>query len=396
VIACIALIVGVAAYSVALAFLAGAIVAVLVTPGARRRIWVVAIPTGLYLIWQVWFRVKGLEVGEGSTQFTNLVLLPAWTFQSLSGILNSLTGFNYDFSGSGALPPGAMAGPALALVFLGWAGWRISRGGLRPWLVVAIAVTLAMFASQLLIWEPGGRQPAEARYLFPGAFAVLIVLVETVPGLRFSRLAFVALWLVALSGLSVNAVIARDHGAELRVRTELVRADASAAALIQTAGAAAPVPKNGIATEESLNFIGPIALEYPGLDYEPGSLAEAPPAARAQIDAHLAGALDLSLAPLGRGEPKGCFPSAAEVSPVTGAPRSIAEVPAGGATLFSRRGGPVTVRRFGDEFTLPVGDLKPGEAASLTIPEDRDPTPWRVSLEGRGLELCPPAAPAPG
>lgn len=384
-VACLALCAGVATYSVALGFLAGAIVAVLLGRGALGRIWVVAVPTGLYLAWQVWIRVEGLNAGNAGAHFENFALLPAWTFQSFVGILNALAGLNYNFESGRYLEVGEMAGPALAVIFVIWVGRRIARGGLTLWFAAAVAATLALFLTQVLIWEPAGREPASSRYLFPGAFVLLLVLIESVRGQRFlsTRTGFISIWLIALCGLAGNAMIARDYGAALRERTEQVKADVSAVSLLtEAAPFIGDQPVEEVAapflTEPSLGYIAPAAAEHPELGFEPGRLGEASPGARARIDSVMAETLGLALVPDPSAPRASCSPAGDK-----------RELPAGGAVLFSETGGKLSLRRFGDGFAVPGGELAPDQPARLKIPADGDPTAWKVSPDISDLEICP-------
>jgi len=390
-IACLALCVGVATYSVALAFLAGAIVAVLAAPDRWRRLWVVVLPLGLYLAWRIWIVAAGIQAPRDEVVWSNLVLLPTWTFDSLSGILNALSGLHYNFGGSGWLPPGAMAGPALALAFLVWIGWRAGRMPARAPFWIAVTVLLALFASQVVVWAPVIREPGTSRYLYPGAVAALLVLVASVRGLNYGRPALLAVWLVALTATGTGVALIRDSGAALRDRAVEVRGDITAVGLLEQATGARPGPGAQPVGSVLLDFdaanVLPAERQFGRLGYAPDQIASAPPTARARMDKVLLAVTMPYLKPL-PGQPKKCLPLLA--GPAGGESPPTAEVPGGTTVLFSEGGGKVSIRRFGDDFTTSVGELSPGRAASLVLPVDDNPTPWQITSTNPDLKACAP------
>ncbi|MGH2951052.1 MAG: hypothetical protein ACRDKX_03305, partial [Solirubrobacterales bacterium] len=67
-----------------------------------------------------------------------------------------------------------------------------------------------------------------------------------------------------------------------------------------------------------------------------------------------------------------------------------AELPVGGALLTAEAAsGPVHVRRFATEPSLPVGTLTAGRRAILEVPPDTASDPWIVSMPGAALSVCP-------
>ncbi len=386
VVACFALCLGVITYTVALPFVVGAAAAILFTDRRWRRIWVVAIPVLVYLAWRVWILTEGLEVSRGGLSPTYIALLPAWTFQSLSGILNALSGLHYNFSGGGWLPPGAMAGPAMALAFVVAIGWRISRGGLSTWFWVAITIAVAMFASQVLSWIPEVREPGTSRYLYPGAFVVILIMIEAARGYGISRTAFISIWAVALTGFLTNAAIIENSGSSLRERAGGVKLEVTAANLINSAAPFLPgpgaIPLADLVSQPGISIIGPAEQEYGGLGLSPEEIIAAPPSSRERIDTILSQAIGFTLIPVAPDQ-------LGECRRVRGSEgQTMLELSQAGTALRSRTGGVVTIRRFGDSFSTMVGELTPGEAMALYAPPDLNPTPWQVSVASPSLTTC--------
>ena len=95
---------GVLTYSVALAFVVAAAASVLARPGARRRLWIPAVPALLYGAWWLWAQGNAnATIDQG--EISNLLLTPAYAMQSLASALGALTGLDYDFSTTDAVRP---------------------------------------------------------------------------------------------------------------------------------------------------------------------------------------------------------------------------------------------------------------------------------------------------
>ena len=388
-VACLALCLGVITYTVALAFLAAALIAVLISRDRWRRIWVVAIPIAIYLAWRVWVLTGDVDITRGGVEPAYIVLLPVWTFQSLSGILNALSGFHFNFgSGGGWLPPGEMAGPALALIFVVWIGWRISRGGLSSWFWVAMAAAVAMFASQVLSWIPDVREPGTSRYLFPGVVVVLLVAFEAARGYRPDRAAFIAIWAVALTGFATNAAIIKSSGNALRERAPQVKSEVTAATLLDEALPYFPGPSAKplaeLVSAPGIPLVGPAEHEYGGIGYSRAEIASQPDPVRTLIDSVMAQSFGFTLVPHQGGKPAGCETVTAGADGSATAP-----VPPGGAVLSSKTGGTVSIRRFSSSVSTTVGDLPPIRPMTLPVPADSDPTPWQIMVQSPRLTVCP-------
>ncbi len=204
--ACALLCLGVATYTTGLPFVAGAAVAILLRDDRWRRIWVVAVPVAIYFAW--WLQAEG-QIGDPQDQATvsNLLLLPAWGFQILSGVLGSVSGFDY----FGEL---ASAGPALAVAALGVLAWRLARGRLPDSFWIALAVVLAIWALGALA---AGifRLPDDSRYFFSTLIGALLVGVTAAAGARWSRTSIIVLYAAVAAALSTNLLMLRDGGDDL-------------------------------------------------------------------------------------------------------------------------------------------------------------------------------------
>ncbi len=386
IVACLALCLGVLTYTVALPFVAGAAVAILFTEQRWRRIWVVAVPILIYVAWRGWVFAEGIDVSRGGITPTYLALLPAWIFQSLSGILNALSGLHYNFASGGWLPPGEMAGPTMALIFVVAIGWRIRLGGLSNWFWVALVIATVMFASQVLSWIPEVREPGTSRYLYPGAFVVILIMIEAARGFSINRTAFISIWVIAFTGFLTNAAIIENSGRALQERAGNIELEVTAANLINSAAPFPPgpdaVPLAELVSEPAISLIGSAEKKYGGLGLSPEEIAAAPATSREPIDSILSQAIGFVLNPVAPGDVRGCRVVRGSME------QTVADLPIGGAVLRSRSGGTVTIKRFGDTFATTVGDLVPGTPVSLYAPPDGNPVPWQVSVTAPSLTIC--------
>ena len=386
--ACAALTLAVVSFTLALPFLAGAIVAIALSRERWRRIWLVAIPLLVYLAWRVWLIADQVEITNGSADPAHILLLPSWTFQSLSGILSALTGFNYNFESSGWLPPGEMAGPVLALAFLGLLGWRIHKVKPLPWFLVPLTIMAALFASQVLGWIPDVREPGSSRYLFPGAFAVILVTVEAFRRYRFSPTVFVVIWVVALSALATNIYFISDSGRSLRDRAPTVAAEVTASNLVNTAYPYPPSPKTrsllDLVSDHGIAVSNASQEEYGGIGFTEDELLAESEELRTHADSIMGSAFGVLLIPEPGGRATGCRRLVGAGEPGI----TIPNLPKGGVVLKSPRAGSVSLRRFGTAFTVPAGELLPGRFMRLYIPVDDGKAPWQLRADVPGLEVC--------
>jgi hypothetical protein len=108
---------------------------------------------------------------------------------------------------------------------------------------------------------------------------------------------------------------------------------------------------------------------------------------RQGADRILASALGLRLEASSSRPDGGCRRLRAEQP---GAPVGF-ELPRGGASLRVRAAGPaaVSLGRFATLESVEAGELSPGERATLRIPSDSSPRPWRASVAGASsVEVC--------
>lgn len=400
--ACVLLCLGAVTYTVALAFIAGIAILILQRTDRWRHLWIVAIPLGLYTAWWFW-SLGNADVGPDShVVLSNILLVPVWGFQSLSAVLEALFGLNYQFGGPANGT--SQAGAVLAVLGLIGIWWRMMRGSVPPalWAALAVAVTLWVFGS---VSANEFRFPDSSRYLYPGAVAIVLIGAEAISGLMWSRKALIGLFAITAVGMATNLVLLRDQAAKLR-NAYAVQVHAAFGALDLAGGEARPNFDPPSLGDQSIIPGGQSPLAFPfgilaaagespteaylvaadhygALGYSTLQISAQDEAVRAQVDAVLAGALGLRLAPT-MGLAHHCRGVRS---------RSEGEVairlPKHGAILSaSSRGGPIGVRRFAEATLVPLGDLAPQSAAILRIPPDGSPRSWWLHVPSSSIVLC--------
>jgi len=391
---------GVATYSVALAFVAGAAVLIVLGRDRWRRVWVVAIPLLLYGAWSLW-AARYVSGPGNQAHLSHVLLLPAWGVQSLSAVFAALTGFDYPFPESGKL---FQAGPALAILGLIGLGLRLKRGRIPTSLWAAFAVLVAVWGLGVLT-NGTNRAPDSPRYLFSGAVVVLMAAAGCAAGLRWSRAALVGLYAVAVSGFCVNLYLLHEGGFNLRhgfgteVRAGFAAVDLAGTNAKPTISVRVPEGDEFAGIESPLNFVlgsvgetgrEPVpaylaaARRYRPLGYSLPEVRTASDSVRAQVDAALVSALALELRPA----PHAPAPATCWTAVAKGDREARAKLPRGGAVLEAQGGGAVKLRRFARGWWFGVGELSPGEAAVLRVPVDRASEPWWVSAATSSLRVC--------
>jgi hypothetical protein len=382
--AAILLVVSLSFWSPGLAFAIGALVLILGSPGWKRRLWVVGVPIGLYVLW--WVTKPGYDdpfYGSLGLDLANVLLIPTFAADSLGSIMAALTGVDYSFGG----PPGGAFGPTpdyvwgavLATAAVAGLALALRRLPPRRWPWAWMAVLLALWAS-LALATGAFRGPTTDRYVYVGAAVVCVLAAAALSGIRLSGRVLALVLGVACLALGANIAMLRDASDFQRSYADGLRADLAALELARAHVAPDFTPTVGTISNPLLVPATRPSAYFPVAD-RIGSFADTLPELRAAsedarqaADEIEAQALGLGLKPL-PGPPGDvrCL----TVRPV-GSTGPTFRLPAGGAVVGSTSPHPsaVTLRRFADDFTTGVGTLAAGSYARLDIPRDAAPDAW--------------------
>ena len=403
--ACLALLLALASFSVGIAFTAGVAVALMLRgkEEAIRRCWVVLAPAVLYVAWFVWAtRFHGAEVTA-----TNVGALLAGMADQLAAILAGITGL--------AATPGALDsttapqwGPTLVAVTLVAVALVVRMRRPPNSFFVALAVLLVYFATIALALGPS-RVPDASRYVYMGTVLTLLVLIEAVHGMKSNRAWAIGLATALFFSLLANGSIMGKGGKLVRLESATNRAQLAALEIAKDSVAKDFVVESAgqtVASNPDMLFDAGDYFDLVGSfgspAYSTGELETAPEQAREAADLLLARALPISVRPgfrpvrAGRisvvegdavSRPGGCI----SVVPRTGSEaRVTVQLPRGGLTydIAATERPELRLRRFGEGLAV-VPDLPPGPA-QVAIPADRSDRPWEAELvTSSRLTLCP-------
>jgi hypothetical protein len=382
-IACLLVIVSVLTFSTGLAFLAGVTISVLLAPDRWRRAWIFAVPATLYLAWWLW--ALSLESSSsGQVELADVLLMPAWLFQSLAAVLASIAGIAYDFRDQGRPEVDPTGGAVLALVAAVALIARIRRGAVPPMLWTILGIALAYWGLQALASAPGFRYPSKYGYMYPGAVIVLLALTTALAATRLMRRGLVVLLVITAYSLAANVATMGEGASYSRQESSVARAQFAMLELGRsriedpsfnpeeaTPGAAAfSTPADQYyAFVERYGSPAPSIAELRGEDEE----------VRERADRILAGILRPTLRSAAPGTPVPRCERHRSATPTT--PIEL-ELAAGRTDLRSDAPASVGLGRFADVATHQLGALPARQATTLRIPPDADDTPWHIAISG--------------
>jgi hypothetical protein len=398
--ACLLLVVSIATYTTGLPFLVGVAVSVLMRDDRWRRAWIFLIPLALYAAWWLWSQSTGASAGE-EIKLSNVLLIPAWSAESLAAVIAALVGLDFSFSDGFGSTINPAWGRVLAVPVLIALLLRVKRGHVPGPLWVFLAIVLTWWALGGLAFNEA-RPPDSVRYVYLGSVGVLLVAATATGSPRFSRLGLVALFGVCTVSLATNSALLRDASGLLRNVSATERAEF---AMLQLARAEVDPTfdfGDALGRETPVALVNePAPVDAPASDYftivdRYGSLAlplsaleRESEGVRAYADRVLAAALALRLKP---GAPPIESQRCMRTHSRGGVQTTSAELPPGGASVRAEGIGAVsvTVGRFADSPAVEVGSVPPGEVATLRIPPDAAPKPWRARFVGaRSARVCP-------
>jgi hypothetical protein len=347
--------------------LIGVAVELLLTPAGRRRLWVVAVPFGLYLVWYLYYGTTR----AGADELT-LSLLWAWT--AAGHAAGALIGERQIEPGRDLL--------VVLLIVLAYRAWRVERAAKIR--MAALATVLLSFYGLTAISRHDIAPPSSSRYLTVGLVFLLLLLVESARGLRVRGWAPWVVLLLAFVALSKDHKVAFREGRGVFLeRSEDMRGSLGA---IELLGRGRVAPGFEIAPRAAPFLLaGPWFRTIDALQgdpaYRPAQLATAPATARDFADDTLVRAGGLALGPAPATATAGCVrPWAGVEGPV---PAGGLRVQAGPAQRLTLR-----ARRFGAQWVM-VGVLpvSPGRAVALRPQRDASAVVYRLQV-ARPAKVC--------
>jgi hypothetical protein len=376
--ACELLSLGMTFSSLGLAFIAAALVDVVLGPDRLRRLYVPAVPALLYAIWWAGWG----HDADTTVSLHNAATTPNFVLDAASAVFATLFGLVQ--TSQSVVTDKFAWGQPLLLAGVGLAVWRVYRIGRVPqelWIALALAGTFWVLAG--LNVKPG-RGPTESRYLLPGAVFVLMIAGELLRGVRVPRPAIVLSYLGGFAILTANVLVLHDASLAYRGTSDLIRADLGALEIARN-GAGLPlrlsedVAGTAYVGVDSTTYLA-AADEHGSPAYSPEEIAMAPEPAKVAADRVLARALGVSFGP-GRVRRAG---SCRVIRP----PGAVLQLPPGDTSVQAsqRSAASAALRRFATaSFPLDITTLKKGQVGVAHIPTDHATQPWELAVRSRAL-----------
>lgn len=389
--ACALLTAAVLTHSVGVAFAVAAAIAVLLRGDRARCAWIPLVPLLGYGVWQL--AKPSLQTGlsgvDTSLELARLAGTPEFIGNSAAAVLAGVFGLNYERSPESFVPQIAdpTIGWLIAAAAVAALAIRLTRDSIPGSLWVCLTLTVALWVAYSLASSIGPeRAPEEARFLYPGAVAVLLVAVAAVSGIKVSTPWIVVIGAAAALSVAVGVAQSRqgsvwlrsngDSGRGLFTALEIAR-DRVDPSFVPTAGAGylmRPFLRAG-SYLDAVDGIGDPGVPIADL---PGESE----ATRGSADATLVAALGVGLDP-GRGlECRGGERVGAGAPTLIGPP---------GAVIEAGERSSVAIRRFATETYVALGAVRPNRPTLVAIPADRSVQPWTLLVTGAGgrpAEVC--------
>jgi hypothetical protein len=393
--ACALLVASLAFSELALSFVLGAAVWMILARRSWSRAYVVVVPVVLYA---AWFAGWG-HTAQSHVSVHNLVHSPVYLVEGLASSVWSLAG----------VPPHHRAGGVL-LPLLGLSAVAVLRTRSRRPLPASFWSALAVLLSFWLLTAANfapGREPDAGRYQYVGAVLLLLVLGNALAGIRLRPSAVLAVLAAASLATAVNLAYLGHYYLHISGRSGQ---ELGALAAFQVGGASADPnfiigPANtDIASLDSVQ-VGPYlsAVDAFGSPaYGASELADASEEARVAADQLLAKAEGLRLVSVANPPPPAGPPPrvAGEAGtalapkgscltvPTAGGASPPIELPRPGVTVSGPPGSAeaVELRRFASSFPV---DFQLRGTGVLLIRTDRSPRPWQAQFRGPGpVRVC--------
>jgi hypothetical protein len=395
--ACVLLIVALASWTSAVALTAG----VLVELAWRRRwdrLWLAVLPAVLYVAWRLhWAGGLFSDIGVSGAPKPGVVAVIGHAIQAAAGAVAGVVGVQLMSPTLRAHLP--WLGTAAAIVVVagvaGLAGWWLRfrrRGGPGvPPRLAGLLVAAGVF--WLLVGVARGTlgDTYASRYVYVGAVLVILIVVEVMPAAALhGRLARVLAALAALS-VALNLVWMVVWGNHLRSESTIARAQLAALEISgsRVGPAFAPSPSEfALADVTKERYLAAVGRFGGRPAYSLAQLTRAPEPAREAADGVLGRARAPRLAPRARPASATCLgllsgSGSGALTFMGHGSRGVISVPAQGSVL-------VLARRFADRFTVGVGGLRAGQAATVVAPPASTAQPWAFkAFYSGGARVCP-------
>jgi hypothetical protein len=356
--------------------------------------WIVAAPLTLYALWWLGYH-------DSAFLRHNVVLTPGFVADGIAASLAAIAGL----AGS-TVPEGAGTlldwGRPLAIAAAALLIWRLARVGTIPARVLALILIPLSFWILTALNRAQISPPFASRYLYVGAFFLVLLAVELARGTHVPWRASLLMIVAVAAATVANVGLIRDGGRFFRSTAEEATATLGALDIARPAADPGLIARAFpgypfVVIEAGSYFAAASDLGSPAAS--PSEISTQSAAARRAADAQLIDIYGVRLEPSPNRVPTGATPAVDAVdggavsdrggcvvfraAGIIGAnARTDLQVTVPGQGLVvTATGGPaeVGVRRFADAFQS-LGTVAPSRRAAVRIRRDLASQPWRLQV----------------
>lgn len=382
--ACVFLAIAAGFSSLGIAFMAAAAVHLFQHRRRRglRRAWFVAIPV---LLFGLWYLGWGHDA-ESHMSLRNILDSPRYVVEGIAVSLESLLGLSQAPIEGPPVTVLDWGEPLLILAIVLVVVQQRRRPGFSPGFWPVLAATVTNWFLTAFNYIPG-REPSSGRYMYAAGAFTLLLAVELLRNIRFSRTVLAIMGAVTLAAVASNIHFFRDGGDWLKNQSVLTKADLAGIEIARNHVAPEFELSPAIAGTPSLIdvFAGrylEAEAEFGSPAYTPQELAEAPEPGRRAADVVISQALPLKTvtSPGAPSPGSGCV--------IAGGPEAPADVELGpGVAKILAEPGPratISLARYAESgYPVRTAGAEGDSTTLLTIPRDGSTVPWRLHVEAQ-------------
>jgi hypothetical protein len=370
--ACFLLVLSVGFSEIGLSFLI-AILFVLIADRSRwNRIWIGAIPTGLYGLWYAQY-----DRGQTEITFSNVIHAPSYIAGEIEGASTGIFGLGGGWS------------EIFSVVIVYFVVKRLVTKSEKNRLLWALVLGLGAFWLPVALIRGSEASPASSRYIYVGGAIMMLIVLELMSGWKVEMRGMIILGLATAAIVVANIPPLYSFRDFLRSSTQYTRAELGAMEIARGTVA------SSFMIQDPGNHVPPIVArdyfrvieKYGSPAYAPSEISSSPEPVRQAADRVLTGAGLLSAKP----EKNSFSASSCErISPSNAKNGYTEDLPSDGLLVrASSRSAHVTVRRFALTGGIDVGTVQPSKDSRVTAAADRAGLPWRITVKSAaGFTLC--------
>jgi hypothetical protein len=363
---------------------------VLDTPRKLKRLWVIAVPVALYIVWYAIYGVTTIKT-------SNIVHIPKYVGRALAAAIDSVLGLGQTHT-SPFLVSIAIGRYLAVLLVIALIVYLVRGGRPRPLSWAAIGAALALWVAECLEYTVPGRSAPQSRYQYTAAALLMLAVIAIRQWRRPVRIsgALLAAAVVAICVSNTAMLYQRSHFTTNN--SDYVYAETGAIQIARATVAPGFTTENGLTVPLIGNhavavFAGPYlsaVRAFGSAADTPQGIMRRPEKIREAVDLVLSGAERLALMTFNGAPP----PSSSCHSAATGAGLGVLTVPPGTLTVRVRRGtvAQLELRRFAARFKfVSTGNvpavfglprLEDGRTLAVHVPRDTTTLPWRARVVG--------------